>query len=405
MTNAKALEGMRIVEMSSFIAAPLAGMTLAQLGADVIRVDQPRGGLDYRRWPVTDANDSLFWRGMNKSKRSVAVDTATPEGREIITALICAPDPNGGIFLSNLPARGWRAYENLSARRGDLIQFELKGEHSGRSAIDNTVNCTVGIPTLTGPVNDDRPVNHVLPAWDLITGQSIAAGLLVAERRRLRTGEGQFVSLALKDVALATMGNLGFIAEAQLGTPRTRQGNDIYGGFGRDFLCGDGSRIMLVGLTLKQWRSISAAMKLDEAVAAIASASGLNLDEEGSRYLVRTELASLVERWLSGRTIDQVREIFTRHDVLWAPYQTVDEMIARDIVGDVDNPLFQMLNQHGVGTHLVPANPLNFSGEPPLAHEGAPELGQHTEQVLSEIVGLSGAHIARLCDDGIVLIP
>lgn len=109
----KILQGMRIVEGSAFVAAPLAGMTLAQMGADVIRFDRIRGGLDYHRWPVTQDNKSLFWAGLNKGKRSIAVDMTTPRGQEIITQLICAPGPDAGIFLTNLRVRGWMDYENL----------------------------------------------------------------------------------------------------------------------------------------------------------------------------------------------------------------------------------------------------------------------------------------------------
>ena len=82
------LKGMRVVEGSAFVAVPLAGMTLAQMGADVIRFDRLQGGLDARRWPVTANGASLFWAGMNKGKRSLAVDLGHPEGQEIVTGLI-----------------------------------------------------------------------------------------------------------------------------------------------------------------------------------------------------------------------------------------------------------------------------------------------------------------------------
>ena len=85
------LKGMRIVEGTAFVAAPLAGMTLAQMGANVIRFDRIRGGLDHPRWPVTHDNKSLFWAGLNKGKRSIAVDVNTPQGQEIVTRLICGP--------------------------------------------------------------------------------------------------------------------------------------------------------------------------------------------------------------------------------------------------------------------------------------------------------------------------
>ena len=125
------LKGMRIVEGSAFIAAPMCGMTLAQLGADVIRFDQLGGGIDYHRWPVTKDDTSIYWAEMNKGKRSIAVDIRAPAGRELVTELICAPGEHGGIFSTNLPARGWLDYKALSARRPDLIQHEIVGDRHG----------------------------------------------------------------------------------------------------------------------------------------------------------------------------------------------------------------------------------------------------------------------------------
>ena len=208
------LTGMRVIEAAAFVAAPLGGMTLAQMGADVIRIDTLGGGLDHRRWPVTANGTSLFWCGLNKSKRSVALDLASAEGRELAMALICAPGDDAGMLLTNFPPRGWLSYETLSARRADLIQLTIQGDRHGGSAVDYTVNARVGVPHVTGPGAACDAVNHVLPAWDVVTGQMAATALLAAERHRRIKGVGQHVKLALEDVALAVMGHLGFLAEA-----------------------------------------------------------------------------------------------------------------------------------------------------------------------------------------------
>ena len=125
------LAGLRIVEGSAFIAAPMAGMTLAQLGADVIRFDDLKGGLDSDRWPVTKDGQSIYWAGLNKGKRSIAVDLRSPKGRELLTALITAPGEGGGIFSTNMPARGWLSYEELSKKRADLIALNIVGDRHG----------------------------------------------------------------------------------------------------------------------------------------------------------------------------------------------------------------------------------------------------------------------------------
>ena len=128
------LSGLRIVEGSAFVAMPVGGMTMAQLGADVIRFDPIGGGLDFTRWPVTlDGEHSLFWAGFNKGKRSIAVDFRKPKGQEILTRLITAPGENAGLFVTNFPARGWLDYETLRGHRPDLVMVNLVGRRDGGS--------------------------------------------------------------------------------------------------------------------------------------------------------------------------------------------------------------------------------------------------------------------------------
>ena len=99
------LSGLRVVEGTAFVAAPSGGMTLAQLGADVIRFDPIGGSLDVGRWPLTGEGQSLCWAGLNKGKRSICVNFRDPRGQELLTRLICAPGENSGIFITNFPAR------------------------------------------------------------------------------------------------------------------------------------------------------------------------------------------------------------------------------------------------------------------------------------------------------------
>lgn len=235
------LAGMRVIEISSFVAAPLGGMTLAQLGADVIRIDPLGGAPDHHRWPLAPSGTSLYWAGLNKGKKSVSVDFRSAEGRELVARLVTESGPDGGIVLTNAVGREWLRYDALAAHRPDLIHVQIEGHHDGTPAVDYTVNAAVGFPMVTGPEGHADPVNHVLPAWDIACGLYSALGILAADRRRRITGEGQRLSVALYDVALAAAGNLGFLAEAQVGrVVRKRYGNYLYGGFARDFTTRDG---------------------------------------------------------------------------------------------------------------------------------------------------------------------
>ena len=402
MKPAGILSGLRVVEAAAFVAAPLGGMTLAQMGADVIRIDPLAGGLDYRRWPVTEDDTSLFWCGLNKSKRSVALDLQQPEGREIAMAIVCAPGDAAGLFVTNFPPRGWLDHDKLRARRADLVQLTLQGDRHGGSAVDYTVNARVGVPYFTGEPGREEPVNHVLPAWDLVTGQMVAVGLLAAERHRRLTGEGQHVKLALQDVGLAVMNHLGFIEEARRGQPRQRHGNELFGAFGRDFPTADGERVMIVGLTGSQWRAICEALEIQGEVGALGARLGLDLGQEGNRFRARRELADLVAPRIRARTLAELAPLFDRLRVCWDRYQTIERLVRDDPECSPANPLFSTIAQPGVGEMLAAGIPLDFSARERLPAGPAPRLGEHTEQVLHEVLGMDAAAFGRLHDRGIV---
>ncbi len=399
------LQGLRVIEGAAFVAAPLGGMTLAQLGADVIRFDQIGGGLDRARWPVTSSGASLFWAGMNKGKRSIAVDIRQPRGQELLTRLIAAPGADAGIFSTNFPARGWLSYDALARHRADLIMVHLLGRRDGGSEVDYTVNPQVGFPLLTGAA-DSGPTNHVLPAWDAITGQMIALAVLAAERHRTRSGTGQLVTLALKDVAIAMIGHLGLIAEVMVNDEdRARHGNALYGAFGRDFATADGRRVMVVGLTDLQWSTLVKATGIADGVAALAERAGLDLAQEGNRFRVRDEIAALLMPWFAARTLAEVRTALDASRVTWGPYRTVRQALTEDPDLSAANPLLQSLVQPGVGEYLAPVSPLDFSAVARLPVAPAPRLGQHTDEILLGVLGLAEGEVGRLHDDGIVAGP
>jgi 2-methylfumaryl-CoA isomerase len=402
----KLLQGLRVVEGTAFVAAPLAGMTLAQMGADVIRFDRLEGGLDHHRWPVTWSGRSLFWAGLNKGKRSLAVDLSSPRGRELVTALICAPGPDAGVFLTNLRARGWMDYEALKARRDDLIMVSVLGTREGGPAVDYTVNPGVGFPHATGPEGSGEPVAHVLPAWDCITGQKAALAVLAAERHRRMTGEGQLVEVALKDVALATLGNLGILGEVMVnGVDRPKYGNALYGAYGQDFVTADGRRVMIVALTARQWSGLVAVTGFVGEVAALGAQLGLDLDREGDRFKARKELTALFAPWFAQRRVADFAAAFDGQGVTWSEFRSFARAVAEDADLTTDHPMFELVDQPGIGTYLVPGTPFEFGAFPREAPRPAPVLGQHTDEILAEVVGLGGAEIGRLHDDGIVAGP
>lgn len=376
------LSGLRVIELSSFVAAPLGGMSLAQLGAEVIRIDPPGGAADQRRWPVTDSGVSLYWSGLNRGKRSITVDLRSDAGRQSVVDLVASSPPRSAVFLTNSPAHDWLSYDSLRAVCPDLIHLRVQGHSDGRPAVDYTVNAELGFPMITGPVGHEEPVNHVLPAWDIACGLYAALGITAAARRRERTGRGEQLTIALYDVALATAGSLGFLAEAQInGTHRGRIGNHLYGSFARDFACRDGRRFMVVALTARQWSDLLAVTGTAGPIGALETALGVDFSVDGVRYEYREALAGLIGRWFASRNSDDVAEALSRAVFPWAPYRTFDDVVAGLRTPDGANPIVSVVDQPGVGAYLVPASPLVAGGQPGTA-AAAPVLGQDTDAVL-----------------------
>lgn len=396
------LSDLRVVEVSAFIAAPLGGMTLAQLGAEVIRIDPIGGNIDYRRWPVAPNGTSLYWTALNKAKRSVTLALYRPEGREIAQAIITASGENAGFLLTNLPASGWMGYEALSAKRDDLIMLRLTGNPDGSAAVDYTVNCASGFPMATG--RGGEPVNHVLPAWDVAAGLYLATGLLAAERHRRRTGRGQEVTVALADVMLATVGNLGYLADVRVnGAVRPPMGNDLYGAYGRDFATADGRRAMVVAISNRQWKALGKATGLTERLAMIGPLMDVDMNDEGGRFVARDAISAVLAPWFAARTLSEVESAFAGAGVLWGPYRDFGQLVAEDARCSTANPLFREIEQPEVGPLLVPGSPLGFPGLGERTdHRPAPVLGQDTDAVLADLLGLPSAEIGRLHDAGIV---
>jgi 2-methylfumaryl-CoA isomerase len=394
------LEGLTVVEGSAFVAAPLGGMTLAQLGADVIRFDDLGGGLDHTRWPLAAGGQSLFWAGLNKGKRSLRVDLRHEAGRELVSAVIAA----AGTFLTNFPARGWLAYDALKARRSDLVMVHLKGNRDGTSEVDYTVNPATGFPWATGPRNLTEPLNSVLPAWDIAMGELAAVGLLAADRHRTRTGEGQLVEVALSDVAFAVVGHLGRVAEAQLeshDSPR-RDGNYLYGAFGHDFLTRDERHVMVVALTNRQWEALLDVTCTHEQMAKINEATGVDLDTESGRFEDRDLIAAILRPWFQSRDLAEIRAAFEGTGVSWGPYQTFRQLVEDDPRVSTDSEMWEEVEHPGVGRYRMPGTPLDFSAVHRAPVRRAPVLGEHTADVLNGLLGLSDAEIGRLVDDGVV---
>ncbi|USA63105.1 CoA transferase (plasmid) [Qipengyuania citrea] len=397
------LSGLSIIEASSFVASPTAGLYCAQMGAEVIRVDHKAGGLDYDRYMLTEEGRSLSWENLNRAKKSVALDLRSGEGRELLVEL----SAKTGNLITNLPEKSFLSHGAIAARRPDLVSVRIMGWHDGRQAMDFTVNAASGYPLMCGPEDWDPatapPVNQVLPAWDFVTGAYCAFALLAGLRHRDASGEGSEIRVPLGDVAIGTMANSGAMAEMLYrGGDRERLGNAIWGAFGRDFRSRDGVRFMVAALTAKQWDGLVAAFDLADEIAELENELNVRFaDGDRPRFEHRHRLFELFGTRSQTYDWHALSDRLTQHGTTFERYRTMHEA-ANDAELVTENPLFGP----------SPANPSGFEypatrsfANIPTLNAGlpraAPYLGQHTEEVLADRLGLASGAIGDLVDRGI----
>lgn len=406
----KLLADLSVIEVSSFVASPTIGLYCAQMGAEVIRVDHKAGGLDYDRYMLTEEGRSLSWENLNRGKKSVALDLRSGEGRELCAELA----RKTGTLVTNLPEQSFLSHAKVAEGRDDMVSLRIMGWHDGRQAMDFTVNAASGYPLMCGPEEWDPgpdglgapPVNQVLPAWDFITGAYGAFALMAAVHHRTRTGEGSELRIPLGDVAIGTMANSGAMAEMLFrGANRERLGNAIWGAFGRDFRSRDGERFMVAALTPKQWDGLVAAFGIERQIASLENELSVRFaDGDTPRFNHRKPLFALFQSAAEKHDYADLADRLAQHGCTFERYRTMHQA-ANDPVLVGNNPLFGP----------SPANPSGFeypatrsfakrhghdAGDP----APAPYLGEHSEQVLAERLGLSSGAIGQLVDAGTVAL-
>ncbi len=397
------LSGLSIIEASSFVASPTAGLYCAQMGAEVIRVDHKAGGLDYDRYMLTKEGRSLSWENLNRAKKSVALDLRSGEGRELLVEL----SAKTGNLITNLPEKSFLSHGAIAARRPDLVSVRIMGWHDGRQAMDFTVNAASGYPLMCGPEDWDPatapPVNQVLPAWDFVTGAYCAFALLAGLRHRDASGEGSEIRVPLGDVAIGTMANSGAMAEMLYrGADRERLGNAIWGAFGRDFRSRDGVRFMVAALTAKQWDGLVAAFDLADEIAELENELNVRFaDGDRPRFEHRHRLFELFGTRSQTYDWHALSDRLTQHGTTFERYRTMHEA-ANDAELVTENPLFGPSPANPSGFEYPATR--SFANIPTLdagLPRAAPYLGQHTEEVLADRLGLASGAIGDLVDRGI----
>jgi formyl-CoA transferase/succinyl-CoA--D-citramalate CoA-transferase len=392
------LDGVRVLEMGSFIAGPFAGQLLGDYGADVIEVEAPGEGDPMRRWGVTLDGDSLWWPTIARNKRSVVLDLRQQQGRELAARLAEQCDVVLENFRPGTLERWGLGYEALSARNPKLVMVHISGfgqtgplaEQAGFGSVGEAMG---GIRYTTG--SPDRPPSRAgISLGDALASVFGVVGTLAALVRARTTGQGQEVDVAIYEAVAALMEST--MADYELGgVVRTRSGSVLPGVAPSNvYPTSDGAEVVVAANADGVFARLCAAMGRPELAAderfATHAARGRNMEE----------LDGLVGAWTQTLPCDRVLEVLDEHGVPAGRIFTAPDMLtdphylAREMVRRVTSAQGWEVPMTGV----VP----RFTATPGSIRHAGPRLGEHTEEVLGELLGLDAGAVAALRESGAI---
>lgn len=402
-----ALSHLRVLDMSRVVAGPWAAQTLSDLGADVIKIERPKLGDDTRHWgpPYLAADsgkgrDSAYYLSANRGKRSLAIDIAKPEGQALIKQLASHCD----VLIENYKAGDLKRYgldyETLHALHPGLIYcsitgFGQTGPMRNVAGYDFVIQGMGGLMSLTGERDDlpgGGPQKVGVPVADLMTGMYATVAILAALAHRTQTGEGQYIDMALLDVQVAMCAAMSmnyFVSGRAPGRVGNAAANIMpY----QTFAAADGSLVLAIG-------NDSQFAKFCEAVG-VPFASDPRFSTNAARVKNRGELLPLLAAELARRTVSEWVALLEPRGVPIGPIQNLaqvfehPQVLARGMKAVVQHPLRDELP-------LV-ASPLKLAGSPTVPPTPPPMLGQHTHEVLRELLALGDSELAELAAASVI---
>jgi succinyl-CoA---D-citramalate CoA-transferase len=392
------LDGVRVLELGSFIAGPFSGQLLGDYGADVIKVESPGDGDPMRRWGVTRDGDSLWWPGIARNKRSVTLDLRDPRAREVVVRLAAHCDILVENFRPGRLAEWGLDYETLSADNPTLVVVHISGfGQSGPRASDagfgSIGEAMGGIRHTTG--SPDRPPSRAgISLGDALAAMFGVIGALAALTQARESGRGQEVDVAIYEAVAALMEST--MADYELAdVVRSRSGSVLPGVAPSNvYPTGDGSEILIAG------NADSVFARLCDAMGRPELATDGRYATHGARGEHMEELDGHIADWTKGMTAADALALLEEHGVPAGQIYTAREMLtdphylAREMV-------LRLTSTQGWEVPMTGVVP-RFTGTPGRVRHAGPALGQHTREVLADVAGLSGAEIADLDEQGLL---
>jgi CoA:oxalate CoA-transferase len=376
------LDGIRVLDFGRYVAAPFCCQLLADMGAEVIRVERAGGEPDRQRGPIGPNGQSLYFVALNRNKRAVTLNLDTDGGRTLLLDLVKLSD----VLVHNQPAPRAEAlgldYPSLRGANPRLVHlavtgFGPTGPYSSYTAFDPIIQAITGLASMAG--FDGQPTLSPLPIEDFTTGLYGALAITLALYHRERTGLGQSVDVSLLSTGLSLIGSFGVFAEAAINrVVRRSVGNDLYGGVGGCYHATDG-QVVVSSLGEALWRKLCHTIEHTDLL------EDSRLSNDQARYEHRDVVNAAITSWTSHRTVEEVVEILAEAGIPVGAVESVDRVAAHRQAHAQE--MIHTVSQPGLGDVPVSGTAMKFSDTPSVINLPSPAVGEHNQEVYDGLFG------------------
>ena len=394
----KVLTGVKILDFSRWFAGPYAATLLAAMGADVIRVERPTGEEERNFGPHAPNGESMLTMVTLQNRKGITLDPLSDKGKGIVEKLVKNSDVVLHSYVSGSEEEKLLGYDSLKLINPAIIVakvsgFGSTGPYARRPCFDTIAQALSGAMSYTG-FSETAPTRSGYAWVDFSTGAHTALGIMFALYHRQRTGKGQFIDVALLDVAVSCVAGLAVAAEYKVsGFIRGQQGNASYYNFTNCLKAKDGW-VMIGCAGNPIWRRFLRALGREDLK------NDPRFKDDKHRFENRKVIQAMVEEWLKDKTVDETIKILEQARVPCSPVNNIAEMVndpqvkARDMLIDIEYP--------GIGKVPVPGVVIKMSGTPGAIEIPAPKPGEHNQEVYSSLLGFTSEQLAQLKAEGVI---
>jgi len=391
------LKGIRVLDLSQYMAGPYGTTLLADMGAEVIRVEIPGGAGDREQGPSFAGQNLRFWL-VSRNKKGITLDISKPGGKELLNRLIKKSDVFVNSYIYPVRKKLSLIYDDVVKVNPSIIHVDISGfgdtgPYSDRPCFDHLAQAESGAMSYTG-FEGNPPVRSPLSWIDMSTGIIAAYGVVLALYHREKTGRGQRIEASLFSTAISGVSFNGHsVACKALGDIRPQMGNAGYYTFSNTFAAKDGT-VFLDATSDRLWR------KFVKIIGHPELTEDSRFADDTLRFKNRDHLIPVVQDWVSKKTVEEVCQIMSESNL---PYARVNNIT--DVMDDPQvkaRQLFMDITVPGAGPLPHPCIPINLSETPPQIVSIAPGIGEHNYYVFGEILGLDKREIDELQQNGII---